>query len=189
MVDCNLPLWVLRLVKEGKEGVYDSTKKNFRKAFMPFTVKLATLLIDLRQRIEFVHELFNSVPEWEKYESEEYKVMIEKQSIQLGGSRNEPESDPFEMEPMSDNVDDDKNEEQEEEQVKLELPTKEQMAENLKLKSESSFCRREVGREEEVSEAVRETLLEEPVLSEYAANNYWRKDMASEIDELEKDYD
>eukprot|EP00826_Nyctotherus_ovalis_P010142 TRINITY_DN12698_c0_g1_i1.p2 TRINITY_DN12698_c0_g1~~TRINITY_DN12698_c0_g1_i1.p2 ORF type:complete len:156 (+),score=77.76 TRINITY_DN12698_c0_g1_i1:416-883(+) len=155
---------------------------------MPFTVKFTSLLIDLRQKIEFVHDLFNNTPEWEKYENEEYKSAIEKQSIQLGGSRNEPESDPFEMEPMNENVDDGKSDEQEEEQVKLELPTKEQMAENLKLKSESSFSSNEVGKEE-ISEAVRETLLEEPVLSEYAANNYWRKDMASEVDELEKDYD
>jgi hypothetical protein len=42
---------------------------------------------------------------------------------------------------------------------------------------------------EEISEVVKEVLLEEPVLSDYAANNYWRKDMADEIDELEKDYE
>lgn len=79
--------------------------------------------------------------------------------------------------------------EPEEDQVELELPTKEQMAMNLKTKTDSNISINPIEKEEEISEAVRETLLEEPVLSNYAANNYWRKDMLNEINELEKDYD
>lgn len=77
----------------------------------------------------------------------------------------------------------------EEDQIELELPTKEQMAENLKVKADSKTLINSIENEEEISEAVKETLLEEPVLIDYAANNYWRKDMLSEINELEKDYD
>lgn len=98
--------------KEAKEGTYGSTNKHFRKAFTPFTTKLASLLIDLKQREEPILGLFKDSPEWERYESEEYKNIITKQSIQLGGgSRNESEPDPFEMETMCENVEEAKREE------------------------------------------------------------------------------
>lgn len=47
----------------------------------------------------------------------------------------------------------------------------------------------EVEKDEELSEVIKEVLLQEPILSDYTANNYWRKDMINEINELEKDYD
>lgn len=79
---------------------------------MPFAIKFATLLIDLKQREEPILELISGLPEWEKYEVEEYKNTITKQSVQLGGGgRNEPEPDPFEMEPMHENVEETKREE------------------------------------------------------------------------------
>jgi len=46
-----------------------------------------------------------------------------------------------------------------------------------------------IEKEEELSEVIKEVLLEEPFLSDYTANNYWRKDMINEINELEKDYE
>jgi hypothetical protein len=93
---------VLRLYKEGKEGVYASTHKNFKKAFIPFAIKLTALLIDLKQKEALILDFIKNFPEWDKYETEEYKSIVAKQNIQLGGgSRNEP--DPFEIEPMNEN--------------------------------------------------------------------------------------
>ena len=100
MIDCNLPLWVLRLYKEGKEGLYVSTRRNFKKAFFPFAIKLTVLLIDLRQKETSVVDLFKSLPEWNKYETEGYKNIVAKQNISLGGGgRNGSNS--FEVEPVN----------------------------------------------------------------------------------------
>lgn len=83
--------------------------------------------------------------------------------------------------------------EEEENQITLQLPSKEQIVESLKNKTESIFTSKwwvEKGEEEEeIKKVVKETILEEPVLSEYAANNYWRKDLLDEIKDLELEYD
>lgn len=101
MVDCNLPLWILKSSKSGKEGLYSSTKRNFRKAYMPFTTKFTGLLIELKQRNSSTQELIKGLPEWERYEGEEYKTVTARQSIQLGGAgKGEVEADPFAVEPL-----------------------------------------------------------------------------------------
>jgi len=77
-----------------------STRKNFKKAFFPFAIKLTVLLIDLRQKETSVLDLFKSLPEWNKYETEGYKNILAKQNISLGGGgRNEPNS--FDVEPVN----------------------------------------------------------------------------------------
>ena len=35
---------------------------------------------------------------------------------------------------------------------------------------------------------IKNVIVEEPVVSEFAANNYWRQDMKSNFEKLEKDY-
>lgn len=108
MIDCNLPAWILKLAKTGKEGNYSSTHKNFRKAYIQFAYKLTDLVLKLKHTNDQVVELIKKLPEWEKYEIEEYKVVHESQNKRLGDqNKSEIEQDTFEIE---ENVPEEKNE-------------------------------------------------------------------------------
>jgi len=85
---------IIILWKEGKQGVYKSTGKSFRKAYMPFLTKLTTLLLDQQKKSPEIEEAIKAEPAWETYLNTEYKptYTVENKPLVQGP---EKEPDPF----------------------------------------------------------------------------------------------
>lgn len=218
MNNCKLPSVLIKLWNDGKTGVYKSTGKPFRKAYMPFITKLTTMLLDLSKRSSEVADLLSKEPQWEAYINTEYKATINNENRQLGGGHDKKDS---EDEPISPEVTEEmrpgdglmgetkyesseqmhgreeegENKEKEEDEVELQLPTKEEKQAKQEMDLEEKKAEEPVTAVAEVKKEVAETKptvpvsVEEPLQSEYAANNYWRPNMdPKDIDNLALDY-
>ena len=97
MVSCKLPTVLLKMWNEGKAGVYKSTGKPFRKAYVAFVIKMSTMLIELAKKNPEVAATLKAEPMWEAYQNGEYKTARANETKALGGGpeKKEPESEPF----------------------------------------------------------------------------------------------
>lgn len=100
MVKCGLPSCILKLWNDGKNGVYKSTGRSFRKAYMPFLTKMTTVLLDLASKNPEVEACIKTEPLWEAYQKGEYEATRANELKQLGGGTEkkantfEPETEP-----------------------------------------------------------------------------------------------
>ncbi len=200
---------LLKLWNEGKSGTYKSTGRTFRKAYMPFVTKLATMLLELGRKNPEVAALLKSEAEWEPYINGEYKATLASESKQLGGAPEEKNTEDavfnpgiipdttgceaemyhFKMITLCYRDEDEKNKD-----VVLQPPVNE---ENQQAKTETEAEKKPIEFEEVTSvtvaaekpKAAEDVAVESPLQSEYAANNFWRQtpDMA-ELNKLEQDY-
>jgi len=244
VVDAKLPNTLLKLWAESKTGVYKSTGKQFKKAYVPFVTRLSNMLIDQAPKIPMIAKCLAGIdvlfigsidePMWLAYQNGDLKATNINENKTLGGGvgkdSSKEEEDRFGDELRSDqkaenadneNVGEIKTSEEieEKEEVNVVLPTKEEKLEKQRLKevlkegTEEEEKREDIqevsgGMEEKKLEVVEEkepemveekkeevepkifatVLLEEPVLTEYASNNYWRPQLLADIKELEADF-
>ncbi|MDR3737290.1 MAG: hypothetical protein P4L10_17390 [Acidobacteriaceae bacterium] len=209
---------MLKLWNEGKNGTYKSSGKAFRKAYMPFITKLTTTLLELAKRSSEVAELLKNEPLWEAYVNGDYKLIVTNESKQLGGGPDKKDSEDEQIapEPTGEiNIDTKESAEPEtkyhdtvviicrttegegktEAEVELQLPTKEEKLAKQKAKEGEEEKKEEEKKPETVvvaeekKEPSKPVVVEEPLQSEYAANNYWRADInVKDIDKLELEY-